>query len=41
MNYIASQLPESEIANLKNVFLQLDTNKDGTLSFAEISQGLA
>lgn len=32
LHFIASNLQESEIGNLKDVFLQMDQNKDGTLT---------
>jgi calcium-dependent protein kinase len=36
---IAQQLPESQIEDLKNTFLQLDENGDGTLTLDEIKKG--
>ena len=37
---MASRLEESEIKNLKSVFLDLDTNKDGTISIEELKQSI-
>ena len=37
---IAHQLADSEIADLKKNFVDLDTNSDGTLTIAEIKAGL-
>jgi calcium-dependent protein kinase len=36
---MASQLSEHEIMDLRNIFLELDTNGDGTLTMEELSQG--
>jgi len=41
MMYIASQCSDNEIIQLKNTFLQLDTNGDGTLTINELEEGLA
>ena len=38
ISYMASRLDESEIKNLKKTFLDLDTNKDGTISVEELKQ---
>jgi len=38
---IAQQLPESEIQSLKETFMAIDTNNDGTLTLEEIQQGAA
>jgi calcium-dependent protein kinase len=37
---IATQMSESKISDLKNVFLSMDENSDGTLSVAEVKEGL-
>jgi len=37
---LVTQLPESEIKELRKMFMQMDTNKDGTVSFAELKTGL-
>jgi calcium-dependent protein kinase len=39
--YIASQVEDSEIVRLKDTFLQLDTNQDGTLTLNELEEGLS
>jgi calcium-dependent protein kinase len=41
MMYIASQCSDSEIVSLKEVFLQLDKNGDGSLTINELEEGLA
>jgi len=38
---LVTQLPESEIRDLRTVFMNMDTNKDGTVSSAELRRGLA
>ena len=38
ISYMASRLDESEIKDLKKIFLDLDTNKDGTISLDELKQ---
>ena len=40
ISYMASRLDESEIRSLKKIFLDLDTNKDGTISIEELKQTL-
>ena len=40
ISFMASRLEESEIKNLKSVFLDLDTNKDGTISIEELKQSI-
>mmetsp|Transcript_121115 Transcript_121115/g.376513 ORF Transcript_121115/g.376513 Transcript_121115/m.376513 type:complete len:582 (-) Transcript_121115:20-1765(-) len=37
---LVTQLPESEIKELRGVFMEMDTNKDGTVSFAELKTAL-
>ena len=41
LTYIASRLNDEEIKNLKEIFLALDTNQDGTLTVQEVKEGLA
>lgn len=41
MMYIASQCSDNEIIQLKQTFLRLDTNGDGTLTINELEAGLA
>jgi calcium-dependent protein kinase len=36
---MASQLSESEIMDLRKIFLELDQNGDGTLTFDELNEG--
>jgi calcium-dependent protein kinase len=38
---IASQSSDNDIKNLREAFVKLDTNGDGTLSFEEMKQGIA
>merc|ERR1719387_1457414 len=40
LHVIAGQLDESKIKNLRDVFMQLDSNGDGLLSVAEMRDGL-
>ena len=40
LHVIAQQLPDSEVANLKNVFMSIDKNGDGQLTVAEIIEGI-
>ena len=40
LTYMATRLKEKEINDLKEMFLEIDTNKDGTLSVSEIKQCL-
>lgn len=40
LTVVASQLSDQRIDYLKNVFLSIDKNSDGTLSVAELKQGL-
>ena len=40
LTYMATRLKEKEINELKKMFLEIDTNKDGTLSVSEIKQCL-
>jgi calcium-dependent protein kinase len=40
LNLIASQLTESQIINLRQIFTSLDKNQDGLLTAAEITDGL-
>eukprot|EP00415_Alexandrium_ostenfeldii_P000394 UN0394 len=37
---LVTQLPESEIQELKALFMDMDTNKDGTVSLAELKKAL-
>jgi len=41
LTFIATRLKEDEIENLKNIFISLDKNGDGVLSFDEIKEGLS
>jgi len=41
MLYIASQCSDGEIIQLKQAFLKLDKNKDGSLSLDELEEGLS
>lgn len=38
---LVTQLPESEIKELKTLFMEMDTNKDGAVSLGELKKGLA
>ena len=38
---IASQIPEAEIDNLKNIFKTIDKNGNGLISLDEMIQGMA
>jgi len=40
LHIIAQQMPDSEITNLKNIFTSIDKNGDGTLTTAEILDGI-
>lgn len=40
LHVIAQQLPDSEVANLKNIFMSMDKNGDGQLTVAEIIAGM-
>ncbi|OMJ69611.1 hypothetical protein SteCoe_32631 [Stentor coeruleus] len=40
LNYMATQCSSEEIAELVNLFIKLDTNRDGTLSLNEIQAAL-
>jgi calcium-dependent protein kinase len=40
LNYMATQCSSEEIAELVNVFIKIDTNRDGTLSLSEIQAAL-
>jgi calcium-dependent protein kinase len=40
LTMIATNLPDDEIADLRNTFQALDANKDGTLTLKEIDDGL-
>merc|ERR1711964_619210 len=40
IHIIASQLPESDIKNLKDLFTELDANGDGLLTREELKDGL-
>merc|ERR1719203_726369 len=40
LHIIAGQLNDTVLANLRQTFLQLDTNGDGKLSMAELKEGL-
>mmetsp|Transcript_45608 Transcript_45608/g.52525 ORF Transcript_45608/g.52525 Transcript_45608/m.52525 type:complete len:475 (+) Transcript_45608:69-1493(+) len=41
LHYIASQLTEKEIGSLKDAFLALDANGDGTLTISELQTGIS
>lgn len=41
LTFIASRLRDDEIQNLKDIFVALDANQDGTLTLKEIQQGLS
>jgi len=41
LTFIASRLREEEIHNLKEIFLTLDENKDGSLTLDEIKKGIS
>eukprot|EP00923_Selenidium_pygospionis_P059869 GHVN01105399.1.p1 GENE.GHVN01105399.1~~GHVN01105399.1.p1 ORF type:complete len:269 (-),score=38.08 GHVN01105399.1:729-1535(-) len=41
LTVIAQHLNEQEISNLKDIFMALDVNKDGTLTAVEVREGLA
>jgi len=41
LNIIATQLTDKEIKDLKDLFMAMDDNNDGTLSVAELKEGLA
>lgn len=38
---VASQCSDKDIRNLRENFIALDTNGDGTLTLAELEQGLS
>ena len=40
LGFIASRVKECDISNLKNVFEEMDTNKDGTLTINEIKEAI-
>jgi len=40
LTYIASQLSENEILEINKVFMKLDKNNDGVLTFEEMAEGL-
>lgn len=40
LTYIASRLKDSDVTNLKQNFMTLDKNKDGTLTLEEMKEGL-
>merc|ERR1712217_363553 len=40
LTIVATQLSDQRIENLKNMFVSIDRNHDGTLSIAELKQGL-
>ena len=40
LGYIASRIRMSDIKTLKNIFEEMDTNKDGTLTINEIKEGI-
>jgi calcium-dependent protein kinase len=41
LTFIASRLKEDDIKELKDIFMAIDENKDGTLTLEEIKEGLA
>ena len=40
LTYIASRIPESQIKDLKNVFIKFDENGDGQLTHEELKKGI-
>jgi calcium-dependent protein kinase len=40
LTFIASRLKDNEIQHLKEIFNEVDTNKDGTITFEEMKTGL-
>lgn len=38
--YLAVQIPEKEIENLRKIFVKLDTNGNGMISYDEMMIGL-
>ena len=40
LHIIAQQMPDSEVANLKNMFVGIDKNGDGQLTIAEMMDGI-
>jgi calcium-dependent protein kinase len=40
LHIIAQQMPDSEVANLKNIFTSIDKNGDGQLTVAELMDGI-
>lgn len=40
LHIIAQQMPDSEVANLKNMFMSIDKNGDGSLTIAEMIEGI-
>lgn len=40
LHVIAQQMPDSEIASLKNIFTSIDKNGDGQLTLAELMEGI-
>jgi calcium-dependent protein kinase len=40
LHIIAQQMPDSEVANLKNIFVSIDKNGDGQLTVAELMDGI-
>ena len=40
LHIIAQQMPDSEVANLKNMFMSIDKNGDGSLTIAEMMEGI-
>jgi len=37
---LVTQLPESEIKEMRSLFMEMDTNKDGTVSLSELKKGM-
>ena len=40
LTFIASRINDNEVTNLKNFFIKMDLNKDGTITFDELKEGL-
>ena len=40
LHIIAQQMPDSEVANLKNMFMSMDKNGDGQLTIPEMLEGI-
>ena len=40
LTFIASRINDTEVENLKNFFIKIDENKDGTITFQEFKKGI-